>query len=83
MLDDWQLDDPVHQALRLVQFVSSSKGRGRTRNRPTEVFLVIHGKRATTWGRFPFDEYAQELLPMIDPQDQEEELKRRLGGLYL
>ena len=74
--------DPVHQRLRLVCFVSSSKGRGRNRTHPIEVRLILNvlSGACTIWNKFQFDVVATEILPNSRPDEAEAELKRRIGG---
>lgn len=97
MHSDWELEaiaeaeqevlrqDPVYQRLRRVSFLSNSKGKGRKRSRPVEVNLVhdVWSGRCRTWDLYPFDVYATEILPQVDPDEAEKELKKLLGGELL
>ena len=82
MQDKWEEDiereaqlevlksDPVYQRFSMVEFVSSSKGRGRVRKSREEIQLVqdesIPGKW-TTFEKLKFDELATEVYGASDP----------------
>ena len=77
-----RLQDPVAQRLKLIYFVSKSKGRGRKRKHWEEISLVQdkwNGK-CTSLDNYPFDVYASEILPGV--LDAEAELRRRLYDYY-
>jgi len=79
------LDDPTLSRLRLVYFVSKSKGRNRPRRVWTEIELIADVARperplayqlATT---FPWDDVSKELYPFLDGYTAERKARRTLG----
>lgn len=57
---------PVIQAITYHRFVSRSKGwrngKRRIRKHWKEIRLIKYARGFTQWHRFPFDEYATEIL---------------------
>lgn len=88
---EWQeSEDSVYRAIRAVRFVSKSKGirngKRRIRKQWKEVYLLrylndnCHGYRQ--WHRFPFDEYATEILGNQGGEYPHEALMNRVQELY-
>ncbi len=51
---------PVLSEIRLVRFVSTSKGRGRKRRRPVETALLVRRRGgATSWHKVKHDQIAE------------------------
>ena len=76
-------NDPVYQAITYVEYVSKSKGRrnGKQRLRRCwkEVRLISYlGNGFTQEHRFPFDEYAPEILDRSAKPDEATETLREL-----
>ncbi len=99
LFEDWQrqalaeveaevlADDPVVRNITYHRFVSKSKGRRngkqRIRRHWKEVRLVSYRTGFQSWHRFPFDEYATEILGQQTKADEAEEaLKQRIIDLW-
>lgn len=59
---DERRSHPVHSALKLARFVSTSNGRGRAPRKPREVALVVRLRGgATAWNTTEFDLLHEEI----------------------
>ena len=75
-----QAQDPVYQRLERVNFLSTSKGRGRKRSKSVEVNLIKDKWSGVCidYEHYQFDVYATEILPHVAKDEAVRELRRKL-----